>query len=513
MRSSRSRCPLPQSGCRRDPETHRASRPDLIRGLPEWPRQRPRHGAHNSVNSNACHAAMIDRTVAQHARPAEDGMDQHVGHHTLLTTLPLASGDVTRSSVGPKMATTGTPSAAARCMAPESFDTNAAHLLMAPASRREIGAPDQVHRADVWRQRRFYLTAGIAVVPGAKITHATFDSRDNLTIVSTTIAVAIALRGRMRLPAQSRCNGCRRRRASEAVGREQCVRPRERRRANGNTRARVDRRDVQALHQIKVIGGLMLPAARPGDRSRQQPSPKPCRVAPALRNRRAAGHHADRNELGRSRIASKLPARSACTSAAGSGARSRYQARRWSLRQRAARSTESRPPRRARRRRLAAPPPSPAAPSPHPRASSGADDQAPDAALGHSTNASRVLRVVSVVHVIRVIRVIRGCPPRSTRRETFHQSGRPSPRGRASGGASTATVPGSAARHLEDVGAALGELTDRVGIVGSRRIDGVLVDHAKPAAQRQRKHRHDRRTGPQRQRGEGRRCGRPKKST
>ena len=48
-------------------------------------------------------------------------------------------------------------------------------------------------------------------------------------------------------------------------------------------------------------------------------------------------------------------------------------------------------------------------------------------------------------------------------------------------------------------------------IVGRRRLDGVLVDHAEPAAgERQREHRHDGRAGPQRERGQrGRRRRRP----
>ena len=44
------------------------------------------------------------------------------------------SGDVAHSRVGPKMATTGTSTAAARCIAPESFETNARHRDSTPAS-------------------------------------------------------------------------------------------------------------------------------------------------------------------------------------------------------------------------------------------------------------------------------------------------------------------------------------------------------------------------------------------
>ena len=48
---------------------------------------------------------------------------------------------MTRSSVGPKIATTGTPSAAARCIAPESFDTNASQRASTPASSRRSVRP------------------------------------------------------------------------------------------------------------------------------------------------------------------------------------------------------------------------------------------------------------------------------------------------------------------------------------------------------------------------------------
>src|ERR671913_2093537 len=44
------------------------------------------------------------------------------------------SGEVAHSRVGPKMATTGTSTAAARCIAPESFETNARHRDNTPAS-------------------------------------------------------------------------------------------------------------------------------------------------------------------------------------------------------------------------------------------------------------------------------------------------------------------------------------------------------------------------------------------
>src|SRR4051812_45852811 len=54
---------------------------------------------------------------------------------------PGPPGDVTRSSVGPKIAVSGTPSAAATCIAPESLDTNAAHRAMTPTSCRSVVRP------------------------------------------------------------------------------------------------------------------------------------------------------------------------------------------------------------------------------------------------------------------------------------------------------------------------------------------------------------------------------------
>ena len=63
--------------------------------------------------------------------------------------------------------------------------------------------------------------------------------------------------------------------------------------------------------------------------------------------------------------------------------------------------------------------------------------------------------------------------------------------------------------HFENVGAALRELADGIGIVGGRRIDRMLVDHAEAAVrQRQGEYRHHRGAGTKcqrRQRGR-RRC-------
>src|ERR1051325_8943993 len=67
-------------------------------------------------------------------------------HHTGLITISVAtpacaSGEVAFSLVGPKMPTTGTPAAAARCIAPESFDTHTAARLITAARSGSVVAP------------------------------------------------------------------------------------------------------------------------------------------------------------------------------------------------------------------------------------------------------------------------------------------------------------------------------------------------------------------------------------
>src|SRR4249919_1822251 len=57
--------------------------------------------------------------------------------------------------------------------------------------------------------------------------------------------------------------------------------------------------------------------------------------------------------------------------------------------------------------------------------------------------------------------------------------------------------------HLEHIGATLGELGNRMFVVGWRRLDGVFVDHPESTTwKRQRKHGYHRCAGSQRQRGE-----------
>src|ERR1051325_3446136 len=67
-------------------------------------------------------------------------------HHTGLVTISAgtpacARGEVARSLVGPKMPTIGTPTAAARCIAPESFDTHVDARLRTAARTGRLVAP------------------------------------------------------------------------------------------------------------------------------------------------------------------------------------------------------------------------------------------------------------------------------------------------------------------------------------------------------------------------------------
>ena len=120
------------------------------------------HGVQHGVGVNSFHAAVIDRALTQHARPAEHVPDDEID--------PLGVGrpaTVTRSSVGPNIAVSGTPSAAATCIAPESFDTKAAHRATTPTSCAQARAADQVHDPRARRQRRFYRTPRVAVGAGA----------------------------------------------------------------------------------------------------------------------------------------------------------------------------------------------------------------------------------------------------------------------------------------------------------------------------------------------------------
>ena len=63
-----------ESSCRRD----RGRRQDGPFSAPPFATTRPATDAYDLVDGDALHAAMIDRTVAQHAGTAEDGRGEHV---------------------------------------------------------------------------------------------------------------------------------------------------------------------------------------------------------------------------------------------------------------------------------------------------------------------------------------------------------------------------------------------------------------------------------------------------
>ena len=88
---------------------------------------------------------MIERTLAQHARPAPDGMRQDRSRDRRRSGVGVrARGDVACSLVGPNIAVTAMPTAAARCMAPESFVTSARQLREHAGERRQVGAADEI---------------------------------------------------------------------------------------------------------------------------------------------------------------------------------------------------------------------------------------------------------------------------------------------------------------------------------------------------------------------------------
>ena len=73
---------------------------------------------------------------------------------TIAATRPdgWGSGEVARSLVGPKIAVTGTPTAAATCIAPESLDTTASQRVKTPASvSRSVRPPRSIASAAVRR--------------------------------------------------------------------------------------------------------------------------------------------------------------------------------------------------------------------------------------------------------------------------------------------------------------------------------------------------------------------------
>ncbi len=90
------------------------------------------------------HAGVIDRAFAQHAGAARHGMDDQLAR----SHPACGNGAVSCSLVGPKIAASGTPTAAATCIAPESFDTHASASAMTPASDSRLVRPHRSSTRD-----------------------------------------------------------------------------------------------------------------------------------------------------------------------------------------------------------------------------------------------------------------------------------------------------------------------------------------------------------------------------
>ena len=336
--------------------------PHARRGLPGGARPSPMHG----VDVDSFHAPVIDRTLAQHAGPAEDRAQDHVGRARRARWPARRSDRRSRSA--------GTPSAAAMCMAPESFDTNAAQRDTTPTSCRSVGPPDQVDDADApaavtilshapFRGRRARRPA-----PGRAV------ARERRRSPARRARAASAWRDRMPRPARNRrvarpgstpaaassaaalCRVDGPRLRSAGAHRRPPARCRGRARARGSTRPggrvrrgratpRVSSRPRRSRAISPALGDTAAP--RPSRRCRTSCEQQD-RVGPRVAQLRGFAGAIDREDLVR---------------------RARTYAPRT-----AARSPASRRRRGCVRRRRAAPPPAPAAPSRHPPASWGADD-------------------------------------------------------------------------------------------------------------------------------------------
>ena len=294
---------------------------------------------------------------------------------------------------------------------------------MTPASRRRSVPPDQVHRVNVVRQQRFYLTPRIAVSAGteheAPDTRLAREAHDCLGHHGWRPALRVAVGGAGGEADRANAVGI----VSDAVSRQQRVRPRERRGTDNDARPRIALGDFKSPDEIEIVGGLMHASARPADRPRQQPSPAPGRVAPPLRNRRAPcrPRRTKRVRQEHDGVEPPRPQRAhlgcwigdrnhAVLSGAGLFVEERGDGRDRGHRDMCPAKRRAHRPHRGQRHHHV------------PEPVRGADDQAIHTG-SHLTTHSL---------------------PRSTPRGTCRQSGRPSLPGRASGGASTATAPGSA---------------------------------------------------------------------
>ena len=193
-----------------------------------------------------------------------------------------ASGAVPRSSVGPKIAVTGRPTAAARCMAPESLETKARQRVIRPTSERQVGLADEVddgadrRRSAGWRHGRRGCRRGPRRRRAARAAGAPR---------ARTARAATASRRRRPRPAP--CRPARPRPSTP------CLRQQRRRPHPHLVRHDEPRRLAAGWHAERrdergVVLGLVHAPARLPDRPGQQRRPPVGRVSPSLRDCRPA---------------------------------------------------------------------------------------------------------------------------------------------------------------------------------------------------------------------------------
>ena len=239
---------------------------------------------------DAAHAPVIERALPQHARPAPDGC---VRTSSAGTPVPGAEvgdvGDVDRSSVGPNMAVTGMPTAAARCMAPESFVTSARQCRSTPASVgrsvRPTRSSSAAFRAAIAGLSRAFDVARRSPASAARADHDALHavSQRGHRRAPQSIPAASASPRRTRRPAQAP-------RAAPSVpsGFHQQIQasfPRLAR--HRHTRFGRTARETEGAHEVLVVLDLMT-AARRRNRARQQRAAPAGSIAPAFGDAGAA---------------------------------------------------------------------------------------------------------------------------------------------------------------------------------------------------------------------------------
>ena len=212
----------------------------------------------------------------------------HGRQNTSRTTTSRAFGPigaVTRSLVGPKIAVSGTPSAAATCIAPESFETNAAERASTPINSVSVVRP----------------TRSITRTPDGRLDSiARAVSRSDVAPTSTGASAPFAQRGHelgdaIGWPALRVTVRGSRREADDppirwqAGAGEQPIGALKRRLPRNQPRHIVGRLDAETAHEIEVIAHVVHVFARAWHRTGQQPSPAAGAISPALSNSTAVG--------------------------------------------------------------------------------------------------------------------------------------------------------------------------------------------------------------------------------